>query len=277
MRRAGADREAECAVPATMTTDVSLEERLLDDESLRAARVRALEKAFEIALTPDESARCTSAEAMTAVFAARVDAAPGPANLHASAMAAVRESLRAVVRADSESVEEHSDLDLLRGGVSPSSVWRGLAHELRCRLPPLRYTWQAAGLTVAVLATQGLLLLAADPMPRIALFVVVILMAGTLAPLWMAAVAIQRGRFPGSMGRVGALADWLVARHPLRLRGGTEWTSGQVAEVVAATFQLDFAGRRLGVLAPSLVTPLLAVASAALGLVILFQVVVAGA
>src|SRR5215831_18261305 len=93
-----------------MTTDAAPDRRFLDGDALGVARVKALEKAFGIALTSEEAARCTSAEATSAVFAARLEAVPGAGNLRAGALAAVREALREVARADRESIHEDTPL-----------------------------------------------------------------------------------------------------------------------------------------------------------------------
>jgi hypothetical protein len=223
-----------------MTTDAAPDPRFLDGDALRVARVKALEKAFAVALTPDEAARCTSVEETTAVLVARVGAVPGAPNLRAGALAAVREGLREVARADRESVGESTPLAPLFPRWKRTRRWHALGRELECKLPLVRWRpW--------VIAVVG---------PIVALHVAFIdwypshhyVEEGTIVELIALAVLGVAGvltttllvELPERMTVVGKLVTWLVAQRPAAFRAGTGWTTGQVEETVDAVHRLSW-------------------------------------
>jgi hypothetical protein len=221
-----------------MTADAAQDPRFLDGDALRVARVKALEKAFAVALTPDEAARCASAEETTAVFAARLGAVAGDGNLRAGALAAVREGLREVARADREAIDESTPLAPHFPRWKRTRRWRALGRELECKLPLVGWRWWS----IVVVA------------PIVALHVAFIgwypshhyVEEGTIVELIALAVLGVAGvltttllvELPERMTVVGKLVTWLVAHRPSAFRGGTEWTAGQVAEAVDAVHRL---------------------------------------
>jgi hypothetical protein len=223
-----------------MTADTPDDPRFLDGDALRVARVKALERAFGITLTADEAARCTSAEETTAVFAARLGAVPGGASLRAGALAAVREALREVARADREAIDEVTPLGPLFPRWRRARRWSALGRELHCKLPPLCVTWATAVVAAPVVAVHAAFI-RTYPSHRFVDEPTIAFLIG-LAVVGLFGVAAVAALFalPERMTTVEKLVTWLVAQRPAASRAGTDWTCGQVAEVVDAVHRLRF-------------------------------------
>jgi hypothetical protein len=223
-----------------MTDGASHDPRFLDGDALRVARVKALEKAFGITLTAEESARCASAEETTAVFTARLGAVPGAGNLRAGALGAVREALREVARADREAIDEATPLVPLFPRWRRARRWQVLGRELHFKLPPVRATWASVAVAAPIVAAHAVFLrgypshhFVEEPtMVRL----VVLAFGGVLGVLGFS-VSLD---LPERMTTVEKLVTWLVAQRPAAYRGGTDWTTGQVAEAVDGVHRLRF-------------------------------------
>jgi hypothetical protein len=214
--------------------------RFLDGDALRVARVKALEKAFAITLTPDEAARCTSVEETTAVFAARLGAVEGAGNLRAGALSAVREALREVARADREAIDETSPLAPHFRRWDRSRRWGDVGKALGCKLPPVRTTWATTWIAAPIVAVHAAFI---DWYPdhrfvEEPTIVALVVLAG-VGVLGVLAGGASLD-LPERMTHVAKLVDWLVAHRPAAYRGGTEWTAAQVAEAVDAVHRLRF-------------------------------------
>ena len=220
--------------------DEPSDRRFLDGDALRVARVKQLEKAFGVALTAEESARCTSREETTAVFAARLGAVEGPGNLRAGALAAVREALRDVSRADREAIDETTPLASHFRRWDRARRWRAFGKALGCRLPPVRMTW-ATILIAGPIVVPHVAFIDSYPSHRFVEestmgFLVMLAFAGVFAVLATCASL----ELPERMTQVEKVVNWLVAHRPAAYRGGTDWTSAQVAEAVDAVHRLRF-------------------------------------
>jgi hypothetical protein len=223
-----------------MTTDAAQDPRFLDGDALRVARAKALEKAFAITLTPDEAARCTSVEETTAVFVARLGAVPGAGNLRAGALAAVREGLREVARADREAIDEATPLLPHFRRWNRARRWRALGRELHVKLSPVRATWATVAVAAPIVAAHSAFL-RGYPSHHVVeeptmVWLVALAFAGVLGVLGVGASM----DLPERMTTVEKLVTWVVAQRPAAYRAGTDWTAGQVAEAVDAVHRLRF-------------------------------------
>lgn len=223
-----------------MTAEMQDDPRFLDGDALRVARVKQLERAFGIALTAEESARCSSPEETTAVFAARLGAVEGLGNLRAGALAAVREGLRDVSRADREAIDESTSLLPHFRRWTRARRWRAFGKALECKLPPARATRATVWIAGPIVVFHAVFL-EGYPSHRFVdegtmAFLVMLAFAGVLAVLASAASL----DLPERMTHVEKVVNWLVAHRPAAYRGGTDWTGEQVAEVVVAVHRLRF-------------------------------------
>jgi hypothetical protein len=223
-----------------MTADAAQDPRFLDGDALRVARAKALEKAFAITLTPDEAARCTSVEETTAVFAARLGAVPGAGNLRAGALAAVREGLRQVGHADAEAIDESTPLAPLFPRWRRARRWKALGRELACPLPPVKGRGEMVGILVPILVTHAAFLWTYPgdrAVDEATIGFLVLLAFGGVVVVAVVALLME---LPERMTAAEKLVNWVVAHRPAAYRGGTEWTTGQVAEAVDAVHRLRF-------------------------------------
>ncbi len=211
-------------------------------------------------LTADESAACTTIEATTVVLAKRIGAVEGGAGLRRGALAAVREAMHEAVRAERESVDESTPLAPAFRGYRLFRKWRTLSKELRCKLPPPRWNWIHVSLAAAVIAVQ-IVVHAQFPAHHVVEEYRLAVLTGSAALIVPVLPAIRFAELPERFTHVEQLTTWLVAMSPALYRGGTEWTVGQVGEVVDAVHRLRFREPSLRVLvSPQFLTAILALA-----------------